>query len=133
MSALSPRDLDREWRDSLARLSDTLGTVVRAASVPGGYYAREVAESASASGVRFLFNSEPVERVAQVDGCLVLGRYVIRRNTDARTAAALANSQWLPCTSQRLWWNMKKAAKLTGPLYPAAGRIVNRLRHPSSP
>src|SRR5215472_8381733 len=122
MSALSRRDLDREWRDSLARLSDTLGTAVRTASVPGGYYSRAVAESASASGVRFLFDSEPAERVAQVDGCLVLGRYLIQRNTEARTAAALAQGDWWPCIRQQLWWNSKKAAKLTGPLYLAAGR-----------
>lgn len=129
MAALTRSDIDREWRDSVARLSDILGAAIRTASVPGGHYADAVAQSAAASGIRFLFHSEPVDRVAQVDGCLVLGRYLIQRNTSARTAAALALGEWWPCTSQRLWWTTKKTAKLTGPLYLAVGRFVNRFRH----
>ena len=59
MAALTRAELDREWRQSIARLSAVLGDPVKVASVPGGYYSREVGESAAAAGIEALFTSEP--------------------------------------------------------------------------
>src|SRR4051812_23698238 len=41
MAALTRSDLDGEWRQSVARLSQILSSEITTASVPGGYYSRE--------------------------------------------------------------------------------------------
>ena len=117
-SYLSYAEMLREWRDSLAKLSDILGANVTTASVPGGFYSRDVARAAAEAGVKTLFNSEPTAKTAMVDGCLVVGRYAIQRATPPRAAAALATGKFLPTMQQALLWNMKKAAKnIGGPAY----------------
>src|SRR5260370_21257869 len=59
MAALTRAEMDREWRQSIARLSELLGDAVKVASVPGGYYSREAGESAPARGIEDLFDSLP--------------------------------------------------------------------------
>src|SRR5437867_12732087 len=87
ISRCSQQQLEREWRESARALSEILGTKIRVASVPGGYYLKRVAEAAAAAGIEVLFNSEPTSRVERVNGCLVLGRYSIRQGVSAEAAA----------------------------------------------
>ena len=117
-SHLSYAEMLREWRDSLAKLSDILGANVTTASVPGGFYSRDVARAAAEAGLKTLFNSEPTSKTKTVDGCQVIGRYAIQRATPPRAAAALAAGKFLPTMRQALLWNAKKAAKrIGGPVY----------------
>ena len=44
--------------------------------------------AAAEAGIRWLYNSEPVETVDEVDGCRILGRYAIHRGHSAADAAA---------------------------------------------
>jgi peptidoglycan/xylan/chitin deacetylase (PgdA/CDA1 family) len=111
MAALARADLDREWRESLARLTDVLGDGVKVASVPGGYYSREVGESAAAAGVEALFTSEPTARVAMVSGCRVLGRYVVRRGMSPEWSAGFAAGSPAYCWRQSALWKAKRVAK----------------------
>src|SRR5450759_2938016 len=90
MAALNRADLDREWRQSIARLSAVLGDAVKVASVPGGYYSRDVAESAAAAGIEALFTSEPTAQVGMLNGCRVLGRYVVQRGMSPAWSAGFA-------------------------------------------
>src|ERR1039457_3315663 len=114
MAALTRADLDREWRESLARLSGILGDAVKVASVPGGYYSREVAESAAAAGVEALFTSEPTARVGMVSGCRVLGRYVVQRGMGPEWSAGFAAGSPAQCWRQSALWKVKRAAKFLG-------------------
>lgn len=117
-SALSRVAMEDEWRRSLDCISQILGEAVHTASVPGGYYSRAVAEAAARAGVRVLFTSEPVTRVAYVAECLVFGRFAITRRTSAQRAAGLAAGKPAPRAVQWLAWNARKAAKrLAGNLY----------------
>jgi peptidoglycan/xylan/chitin deacetylase (PgdA/CDA1 family) len=114
MSRCTPDQLAREWRESVEVLSDILGAPVQVASVPGGYYSRRVAAAAAKAGIRFLFNSEPVTSVREVDGCLVLGRFTIQQGvTPEWTAAVVAGAQ-IPRLRQYLSWNSKKLLKGLG-------------------
>ena len=113
MSQCPPAQIDREWRESVAILSDALGEAVTVASVPGGGYARHVAQSAAAAGIRFLFTSEPVASTHLVDGCRVIGRYTLRRATPAATAARIAVGDLAPRAQQWAAWNAKKVLKRT--------------------
>src|SRR2546427_12151373 len=88
--------LIHEWAKSAAILSELLGEPMRIASVPGGAYSRRVAEAAAVAGITALFTSEPTSRCRQVDGCLVVGRYSVRRWTPPRGAPALAAAPRLP-------------------------------------
>ena len=114
MSHYSRAQLIEEWAKSVNILSDILGEQVSTASVPGGYYSRKVAETASAAGIKTLFNSEPVTTCRYVDGCLVLGRYTVYRGMPASDAAAMATGQKAPRLKQLLFWKVKGLGKRVG-------------------
>lgn len=103
-----------EWRTSLSKLSEILQKEIRIASVPGGHFSNEVAETAEESGIEVLFNSEPVADVYSVGKCRVFGRYTIKQNTSAAEAAAIARGDLAPRLRQFALWNAKKAAKKAG-------------------
>jgi len=111
MSRLSPTVLASEWRLSTERLAQLLGEPVTVGSVPGGFYSTEVARVAAAAGIRYLFTSEPSTSTWQVDGCTVLGRYTLWRDSPASQAVALALGTQGVRQFQWLAWNAKKPLK----------------------
>ena len=108
MSRCSWDEMLREWSVSVKILSDILGERVSVASVPGGSYSKQVARAAAESGIEILFTSEPTASPKVVDGCTVLGRYVIQRWTAPETAAAIAAGRIAPRLGQMIFWNAKK-------------------------
>jgi peptidoglycan/xylan/chitin deacetylase (PgdA/CDA1 family) len=114
MAALSRAELDREWRDSLARLSDIAGAPIRVASVPGGYYSAEVGRSAAAAGVEVLFTSEPCAETHTVDGCAVVGRYVVQRGMGPEWSGGFASGAGSFRWRQTALWKAKRIAKAAG-------------------
>lgn len=126
ISNCSREQLLDEWQRSRAVLSEIVGHPVTTASVPGGFYSREVARAAAASGIEVLFNSEPTTGLFDVDGCLIVGRYNVYRGMPASDAASLVSSsirRW----RQLAFWNAKKIAKtIAGPVYKG---LRQRLLH----
>lgn len=128
-ASLSPKEMAFEWSESRKALTDLLGAEVTAASVPGGDYSPRVAAVASEAGFKVLFTSEPETRTRVVDGCVVMGRFTVRRGSPADFAARLGLGQ--PSARLREWiaWNGKKVAKRAlGAAYPrlvslAAARV----------
>jgi peptidoglycan/xylan/chitin deacetylase (PgdA/CDA1 family) len=114
MAALSRAELDREWRESLARLAEIAGAPIRVASVPGGYYSAEVARSAASAGITVLFTSEPSDRITTVDGCLVIGRYVVQRGMGPEWSAGFASGSGSFRLRQTALWKAKRIAKAAG-------------------
>jgi len=112
MALCSPAQLDDEWQRSGTVLSDILGESIRVASVPGGLYSRAVASSAAKSGIRVLFNSEPVTQSHMVEGCLVLGRFSIMRGHSPGRSAALVDGNRQLLIREYLFWNAKKLGKM---------------------
>jgi peptidoglycan/xylan/chitin deacetylase (PgdA/CDA1 family) len=100
MATLTRTDLDREWRQSIDRLSRVLGDAVKVASVPGGYYSREVGESAAAAGIEALFTSEPTAQVEMLNGCRD-GARVVRRFRRRPCLAVLAPERALESQAHR--------------------------------
>ena len=111
MALCSRAQLDEEWRSSVEILNEILGEAAVAASVPGGFYSREVAASAAEAGIELLFNSEPVTRSQTVDGCLVLGRFGAQRATPPEWSAAIVGGKIIPRFREYAFWNTKKLAK----------------------
>ncbi len=117
MASCSWADMQREWNESTAELSEILGEAVGIASVPGGYFSKRVAAAAAGAGIKVLFNSEPITRAAEVDGCRVLGRYSIQRGVTAASAGRIAAGDWSPRMRQYCYWNAKKGLKSIGGSY----------------
>jgi peptidoglycan/xylan/chitin deacetylase (PgdA/CDA1 family) len=114
ISHCTPAELNREWRDSVRVLSDCLGEKVAVGSVPGGFYARRVAQAARNTGIEVLFTSEPTSRIQIMDDCLIVGRYSIQQGTSSRTAARIARGDLAPRLRQFIYWNAKKGLKRIG-------------------
>lgn len=125
ISACSAEMLFKEWESSVNILSDLLGERVAVASIPGGFYSRQVAEIAALCGIRILFTSEPTRRVWRVGGCQVFGRFSLVRGSSPDVTAALAAGRAAPRIYQRLSWDAKKIAKAAGG--SAYARARNRL------
>jgi len=125
MSHLTGKQVYQEWSDSCATLSDILSEPVKVASVPNGYYSQKVGQAAADAGIEVLFTSEATAVSQVLDGCLILGRYLIRWNTRAEEAAALAAGSLWPRCKQMLVWDAKKVLKgITGESYLAARCIL---------
>jgi hypothetical protein len=125
MANCNDDELRNEWRDSVKRLSDIIGERVTTASVPGGYFSRRVAEKAAECGIRFLFNSEPVTKVYEVNGCKIFGRYTIKQNTTEAMLEKIVRGNALERFQQYAFWNSKKIAKkLGGRIYVEATRKI---------
>jgi hypothetical protein len=114
MGLCSPPELLDEWTTSTEVLSELIAGRVTTASVPGGHYARTVAEAATAAGIEALFTSEPTARCREVDGCLVIGRYVVQQGTSPAAVAGLASGALAPRVTQQVLWQSKKVAKRLG-------------------
>jgi len=125
MAACRPEHLLEEWTRSTGVLADLLGEPVRVGSVPNGAFSRRVAVTAAAAGIRGLFTSEPTTRCHMVDGCVVIGRFLLRQGTPAEVAAALVSGKRGVRLRQLWFWNLKKVAKaLAGDAYLALRRTV---------
>ncbi len=114
MSGLPWEAMLREWVLSKATLEELLGAPITVASVPGGFCSRQVILAADRAGIEVLFTSEPTSRFDWIRGCLVLGRYAIRRTTRPDEAAAIATGDPVPCWEQWAAWNAKKMLKRLG-------------------
>jgi peptidoglycan/xylan/chitin deacetylase (PgdA/CDA1 family) len=113
--AREPRErLIAEWKASTQQLAAIVGHRVTVASVPGGYYSRRVAEAAVEAGIETLFTSEPTAGVHTVNGCRVLGRYVMMQGMGPEWAAGFAIGKIIPRLRQALLWNAKRTAKALG-------------------
>lgn len=134
MSHLETAELVREWAHSCSILSQVLEERVRVASVPDGYYSPKVGQAAAAVGIEVLFTSEPTVNTSVLDGCLILGRYCIRRHTSPAVAGAIAAGRVWPRLQQTVLWGAKKPIKaLAGESYFTIRRYITRsLRTKSS-
>jgi peptidoglycan/xylan/chitin deacetylase (PgdA/CDA1 family) len=125
MAACSWDELLDEWSRSAAVLAEALGRPVATASVPGGLYSASVGRAAAAAGFTTLFTSLPTQRLGSIDGCLVIGRYAIRRDTSADEAAAAAAGRALPWARQRAAWALRGTAKrIAGERYEGVRRAL---------
>jgi hypothetical protein len=114
MACCTDEQLDREWVESVRVLERILDERVTTASLPGGYYSRRVAAAAARAGIRTLFTSEPVTSTRIVDGCLVVGRFTVQRDTSEQRVASLVAGDLWPRLQCYLFWNCKKLMKAIG-------------------
>jgi peptidoglycan/xylan/chitin deacetylase (PgdA/CDA1 family) len=125
MAACSWEQLMAEWSGSAEVLARELGQPVRTASVPGGLYSRDVGRAAAIAGYTSLFTSLPSQRLRSIDGCRLIGRYALRRDTSAADAAAAASGAALPWARQRAAWGLRGTVKaVAGKRYESVRRTL---------
>jgi peptidoglycan/xylan/chitin deacetylase (PgdA/CDA1 family) len=123
MAACSWEQLLYEWSRSAGVLAEALGRPVLTASVPGGLYSARVGRAAAAAGFTTLFTSVPSRRLRSIDGCLLIGRYAIRRDTPAPEAAAAAAGRAVLWARKRSAWELRQAARqIAGDRYEGVRR-----------
>jgi peptidoglycan/xylan/chitin deacetylase (PgdA/CDA1 family) len=108
-----------EWGSSIEVLSEIIEQPVTVASIPGGFYSTAVAKAAVEQGVKYLFTSEPVQKIASLDGCAIIGRFSVKRGDSASVPAEFVSNHPIRMFWQFSYWNIKKVAKaISGPVYP---------------
>lgn len=125
-SACGVDRMRQEWSRSRKVLEDLLGHEVLVASLPGGYYSRAVAHAARDAGLQVLFTSEPTTVIRDEQGCMVIGRFAVRRDDGPETARRLVMSP--PWARRRAWvsWNAKGLIKpLLGPAYAGVAGLIH--------
>ena len=123
MSSLSVERLVMEWGISKEILSGLIGEEVTTAAVTFGYYSPRVAEAATLVGLKALFTLEPRATVESRGGCLLFGRYLMKRYAPAQLAGRLAVGCPYSCARQWVCWNAEKLAKSgLGDAYPKVRR-----------
>ena len=128
-SSLSLDNLVDEWTQSTKILSEILGESVTVASVPGGYFSKNVAKAASLAGIKVLFTSDPFQTPFKVENCWIFGRYTIFKKTPCSEALAISMGKPFPCLKQWSSWKAKKAAKiLLGNYYLDLRKRILRLK-----
>jgi peptidoglycan/xylan/chitin deacetylase (PgdA/CDA1 family) len=134
MSHLTWTELIKEWSESRSILSELLGEDVKVASVPNGFYSREVGRAAAVAGYEVLFTSQPTSAAEILHGCLILGRYAIQIHTPPAVSGAIAAGRIGPRWRQSVSWKAKALIKmLTGNFYFAIRRSLITKRFPQSP
>jgi peptidoglycan/xylan/chitin deacetylase (PgdA/CDA1 family) len=129
MSDLSDGELQNEWGQSIAVLSDILGSRIDTASVPGGFYTPRVGLAARHAGIRVLFNSEPTTQVLRIDDCFIVGRFNVYGGMSASAAARLAGGDARALLTQQVAWATKKTIKtVAAPLWDRARASFFRKR-----
>ena len=111
ISNLSYKELLKEWKTSKDILSEIVGQEVMTASVPGGFYSKQVGRSAEEAGFKVLFTSEPTNKIEKLGGCYIAGRYSIKQNDPPGKAAKIINHNPLFFAREFLFWNLKKLLK----------------------
>ncbi len=114
LSHLSEEQIFSEWHESKKALEQMIGVPVLTASVPGGFYSKEVARLAQKAGYEILFNSEPSTEPHQMGSLLIVGRFGLQGPSPATMAVQLATGQGWARRRQFLFWNIKKLLKLIG-------------------
>ncbi len=121
IDALDDADLQREWSESSAVLTDILGTPTWCGSVPGGFFSLRVAIAAQRAGMKLLFNSEPTCRWSRFSELHIAGRLPIVNHTSPAMAATLAAGDARTILQQQFVWAGKKFAKaVAGSFYRQA-------------
>jgi hypothetical protein len=84
-----------------------------------------VGRAAAAAGYTSLFTSLPSQRLRSIDGCRLIGRYALRRDSSASDAAAAAAGAALPWARQRAAWGLRGTVKaVAGKRYESVRRAL---------
>jgi peptidoglycan/xylan/chitin deacetylase (PgdA/CDA1 family) len=125
ISSLTSKEIENEWSESIKILQTILQKEVTTASIPGGFFSKNVVKYASKCGIQTLFTSEPRKSFSKLYDCTLIGRYTVQINTPLYTIQKIYNENFLFLSKQFLFWEFKKVLKkYFGPQYASLRKAI---------
>jgi peptidoglycan/xylan/chitin deacetylase (PgdA/CDA1 family) len=128
IASLNFNQMKEEWVKCNDILYSVIKKKVNLASIPGGYYSKLVEESAIASGIEYLFTSEPVKKIKKNNDLLLIGRFPIMYKSHESFPLRLFISSYKRFIVYFLWEIKKILKKLPFDLYFKIRAIINIFR-----
>lgn len=93
ISQLNYNDILEEWVQSAQILSQIIGSDINIASIPNGYYSREVLTACKNAGFEVIYTSKPSAKSVIINGIELKGRYVVHNTVDESFLVGLMSSK----------------------------------------
>lgn len=92
LTALSPEELDEEWKYSQMVLTEILGETSCVASIPNGYSSEAVLCAMNQEGITDIYSSTPTTTIKKFKNSKTIGRYVVTGNDDISSVLSIISS-----------------------------------------
>ena len=92
-SRLSVKEMTKEWLTSISILENIVGSKITCGSIPGGDMNKNTIESAKISNVKYLFTSEPINRIWVENEIILFGRICPKAGTKISKVKNFANNK----------------------------------------
>lgn len=112
ISALSYRQIELEWVESLSILTDILKKPIKYAAIPGGFFSSDSRNILFSNEVNIIFTSNPTTKVKILDSKMIIGRYSVTQGMSAKEVTDIIKPFSLVRIKQFLKWNTLKILKL---------------------
>ena len=123
---LTIREMVEEWSTSINILEQILNTKISCGSIPGGDMDKRTILSAQQSNIKYLFTSEPTNKLWKKNDLTLIGRVCPKVGTKISKVRRLANNRGF--AKEMLIRRIKNFIRfLLGPLYP----LYVKIRHGS--
>lgn len=90
--ALSDKEVENEWKNSVSILSHIIGVPIQYASIPNGDTSKRVLASASQNGIKHIYTSEPTTKIGVFDDMEIIGRYVVFSDSTTEYVMSIISS-----------------------------------------
>ena len=109
----TPEQLTAELRRSKQCLEDGLGLPVNAISMPGGRCNARVLAACAHEGYQAVYTSHPYAKTKYAEGVAVIGRAMVRRQTNAPQLIALLRSEQDSWSREKIKFHLKHGLRST--------------------
>lgn len=114
---LNIREMIKEWKISINILEQILDNKINCGSIPGGDMNRKAIFSAQQANIKYLFTSEPTNKIWKENDVTLIGRVCPKAGTKISKVKKFANNQGF--AKEILIRKIKNLIRfLLGPLYP---------------
>ena len=107
----------KEWSKSINILEQILGSKISCGSIPGGDMDKKTILSAQKSNIKYLFTSEPTNKIWKKNETILVGRVCLKVGTKISKVKGFANNKGF--AKEKLIRKTKNLVRFfLGPLYP---------------
>lgn len=124
MAVLQEDAISKEWKESKTKLEEILGHTMEYASIPNGYSSKTVVTKAREAGIKYLYTSTPIDRVKNVKGISLIGRYVIHDKMSTQEVTNIVESRNKRIKKYAKWLVIESIKFVLGNQYDKVKSIV---------
>ena len=112
----------KEWSTSIDILEQIISSQIVCASIPGGDMDKKTIKSAKECNIKYLFTSEPINKVWTENGIMLFGRICPKAGTEISKVRNFANNKGF--IKEKMVRKIKNLIKFfLGPLYSCYVKI----------